>query len=291
MKRMFFLFLITAAISLFLAACSDKVTEVSKVVEVQHGPLSTVSSENDLPDCVKDNNGSFVFTEDKKNIFVCYDQKWYVLNGKDGATAVVKDGTSGKNGTNGVNGKNGADGEDGASCSGVAFESGDSTGFMIVCGSDTLGFILNGTDGKDGKSGLHGMTPGLAKKLVKRMKRGINSMAFYSPGTNFTSFSDDEFVSDWSLWLEPENKDRFRKSDFKMIADKGFDHIRLEVRWDTHFIGDSSKCQIDPEYMKQVRWAVDNTVAAGNPCRVLREVSDRDREFFYRDERIDWENL
>ena len=35
----------------------------------------------------------------------------------------------------------------------------------------------------------------------------------------------------------------------------------------------------------------DNVVAAGNPCRVLREVSDRDREFFYRNERIDWENL
>ncbi len=35
----------------------------------------------------------------------------------------------------------------------------------------------------------------------------------------------------------------------------------------------------------------DNVVAVGNPCRVLREVSDHDREFFYRDERIDWENI
>ena len=35
----------------------------------------------------------------------------------------------------------------------------------------------------------------------------------------------------------------------------------------------------------------DNVVAVGNPCRVLREVSDRDRELFYRNERIDWENL
>ena len=35
----------------------------------------------------------------------------------------------------------------------------------------------------------------------------------------------------------------------------------------------------------------DNVVAVGNPCRVLREVSDRDKEFFYKDERIDWENL
>ena len=35
----------------------------------------------------------------------------------------------------------------------------------------------------------------------------------------------------------------------------------------------------------------DGVVAYGNPCRVVREVSDRDREFFYKDERIDWENL
>ena len=35
----------------------------------------------------------------------------------------------------------------------------------------------------------------------------------------------------------------------------------------------------------------DDVVAVGNPCKVLREVSDSDREFFYKDERIDWENL
>ena len=35
----------------------------------------------------------------------------------------------------------------------------------------------------------------------------------------------------------------------------------------------------------------DNVVAVGNPCKVLREVSDHDREFFYKNERIDWNNL
>lgn len=34
-----------------------------------------------------------------------------------------------------------------------------------------------------------------------------------------------------------------------------------------------------------------NVVAVGNPCRVLREIGDRDREYYYRNERIDWENL
>ena len=35
----------------------------------------------------------------------------------------------------------------------------------------------------------------------------------------------------------------------------------------------------------------ENVVAVGNPCRVLREIGEKDREFFYKNERIDWENL
>ena len=33
----------------------------------------------------------------------------------------------------------------------------------------------------------------------------------------------------------------------------------------------------------------DNVVAVGNPCRVLREIGEHDREYFYKDEKIDWE--
>ena len=35
----------------------------------------------------------------------------------------------------------------------------------------------------------------------------------------------------------------------------------------------------------------ENVVAVGNPCRVLRPISDRDRMFYYKEEPIDWENL
>ena len=35
----------------------------------------------------------------------------------------------------------------------------------------------------------------------------------------------------------------------------------------------------------------ENVVAVGNPCRVMRKVSERDREFFYKNERVDWEEL
>lgn len=35
----------------------------------------------------------------------------------------------------------------------------------------------------------------------------------------------------------------------------------------------------------------DHVVAVGNPCRILREVSERDQVYFYKDERIDWDAL
>ncbi len=34
-----------------------------------------------------------------------------------------------------------------------------------------------------------------------------------------------------------------------------------------------------------------NVIAVGNPCRVLREVGEQDREFYFKGNRIDWEQL
>ena len=31
-----------------------------------------------------------------------------------------------------------------------------------------------------------------------------------------------------------------------------------------------------------------NVVAVGNPCRVMREISDRDREYYFRDMKVDF---
>ena len=35
----------------------------------------------------------------------------------------------------------------------------------------------------------------------------------------------------------------------------------------------------------------DNVLAIGSPCRVVRDIGERDKEFFFRDERIDWDNV
>ena len=34
-----------------------------------------------------------------------------------------------------------------------------------------------------------------------------------------------------------------------------------------------------------------NSLAVGNPCRVLRELNAHDREYYYRDRKIDWDTL
>jgi len=34
-----------------------------------------------------------------------------------------------------------------------------------------------------------------------------------------------------------------------------------------------------------------NVVAVGNPCRILREIGEKDREFYFKDRRIDWDTM
>ena len=35
----------------------------------------------------------------------------------------------------------------------------------------------------------------------------------------------------------------------------------------------------------------DNVIAVGNPCRILREINEHDREYFFKDKKIDYNNL
>ncbi|MBQ8254175.1 MAG: sugar O-acetyltransferase [Clostridia bacterium] len=34
-----------------------------------------------------------------------------------------------------------------------------------------------------------------------------------------------------------------------------------------------------------------NVIAVGNPCRVLRPISEKDREFFFKNKKINWDNI
>ena len=58
-------------------------------------------------------------------------------------------------GEDGMDGVNGKDGADGISCSVKALK--DSSGFKVLCDGDSVGVLLNATDGKDGKDGKNGV--------------------------------------------------------------------------------------------------------------------------------------
>ncbi len=34
-----------------------------------------------------------------------------------------------------------------------------------------------------------------------------------------------------------------------------------------------------------------NVVAVGNPCRILREINERDREYYFKDKKINWDDI
>lgn len=153
-----------AATLSLLVACGDEITEVTNV---QTG-IQQLAAGEEMGDCTKDNAGEMLFVTDSSAVYYCADGKWQSLNGKDGA-----DGNPGKDGDD----ANSIDtvvfvtydtvtvvkidslvvrdtvmGLNGASC----FAEKINGGYKILCGKDSVGFVLNGSDGADGKPGSDG---------------------------------------------------------------------------------------------------------------------------------------
>lgn len=64
------------------------------------------------------------------------------------------DGSDGAQGVAGVDGKDGVDGKEGASCTATALK--DDSGYVLSCGGEVVGSILNGKDGAQGIAGADG---------------------------------------------------------------------------------------------------------------------------------------
>ena len=110
--------LLTAAL---LAACDDTVENV-----YQTG-LEVFASEDDLPKCTDKNEGEQAFVKGETSVRVCVDKEWIAL---------ASDGS--------YNGD--------FSCKTIELK--DKSGLKIVCNGDSIGVVLNGTDGKDGKDAV-----------------------------------------------------------------------------------------------------------------------------------------
>ncbi len=110
---------------LLLAACDDEVTEVTN--NYQSG-LEVVDSVKDLPKCNDENEGNQAVVKGETSIRVCIDGDWVTMSSDAG------------------NGDFACKTE----------ELKDKSGLKIVCNGDSIGVVLNGSDGKDGKAGKDG---------------------------------------------------------------------------------------------------------------------------------------
>ncbi|HSQ41502.1 MAG TPA: glycoside hydrolase family 5 protein [Fibrobacteraceae bacterium] len=72
------------------------------------------------------------------------------------------------------------------------------------------------------------------------------------PGVNLGNALEAPDEGSWGETLEDDY--------FVMIADSGFGHVRIPVRWDTHF---SDACTVDSTWMARVTWAVDQALENG----------------------------
>ena len=150
--------LLAASIAMTIAgltACADEttnnITETTGMTLVEKGAK--------MPDCTADNAGEMVYSTDSAAAFFCADGKWQSLKGEKGDQGIQgEQGEQGEQGPQGEPGEGkqgpqGPQGEDGVgtpgaagkSCTAKKLASGD--GYKIVCGSDSVGVVLNGNDG------------------------------------------------------------------------------------------------------------------------------------------------
>ena len=106
--------------ALLLVACGDTVENV-----YQSG-MEVVASADDLPKCSKDNEDEQIIVKDEASIRICIAGDWVALEGADGDYACKTE------------------------------ELKDGSGLKIVCNGDSIGVVLNGSDGKAGKDGKDG---------------------------------------------------------------------------------------------------------------------------------------
>lgn len=97
---------------------------------------------------------------------------------------------------------------------------------------------------------------GLAKRIVANMGAGINlGNVFEAENDGFGGFDEAQFHSSWSETIVPEH--------FKALGDSGFNNMRIPVSWEEHVTPTETGCTVDPEWMKQVFWAVDLAIKNG----------------------------
>ena len=113
---------VAASCLMLLSACGDTVENV-----YQTGS-DVVSSVEDLPKCSDKNEGELAWVKGEPSVRICSDGEWFATISKDGD----------------------------ADFSCKTEELKDGSGLKIICNGDSIGVVLNGSDGKQGKAGKDG---------------------------------------------------------------------------------------------------------------------------------------
>ena len=164
------LLLFSAFVAVFFAACGDDST-TEKNSQAAHEVTVEVDSIGDLPKCGDDNDGERIFVNEDESLRICASGKWFAMAGSEGSRS-----------------------DSDFSC--TTKELKDKSGIKIVCNGDSIGVVLNGTDGKDGKKGDTGKngTAGVSCNVVDKtdasvtLACGDSTLTFdlgYRPGESF----------------------------------------------------------------------------------------------------------
>ena len=109
--------------ALFIAACGDDVTKVTKIEETSG--MEIVASADSLGKCTEEISGEMKFASKENAVYVCADSAWKNVSEAEKTT-----------------------------CSAEALS--DSSGFKIVCDGDSVGVVKNGANGTVGEKGEAG---------------------------------------------------------------------------------------------------------------------------------------
>jgi endoglucanase len=74
------------------------------------------------------------------------------------------------------------------------------------------------------------------------------------PGVNLGNALEAPREGAWGITLRDE--------DFTLVAEAGFKHVRIPVRWSAH-AANAPPYTVDPTFSARVKWAIDSALAAG----------------------------
>ena len=155
--------------ALFLLACGDDVTKVTKIEETSG--LEVVASADSLGKCSEEISGEMKFATKENAVYVCADSAWKNVSETKKTT-----------------------------CSAEALS--DSSGFKIVCGRDSIGVLkngANGTDGEKGDDGKDGESCKLAEGPVLEEGNSLVQTSFVICGSDTLTLSDGHTGEDCEL--------------------------------------------------------------------------------------------